>query len=242
MTLCFSEAFSNSWDPASLALIQSTLQPGLLIAMSYAPNRLRREMHNPSHHGRGLSPPSTAPRQWPGAPPEPVESRPGESRGLLSDLPGTSETRWDVLTYPSIGQNILGRKCIIASFHAVRDLAGISEIAAAFIEAGTRPNGLRNLLNRVATRATKHMHSVWKEHRTIRIELAPNGPCIDASVKDEYNLYDFSRRSDGFKRFVTFLLMVSARVKSDQLVDTLYLHDEPDVSLHPRGLVTFATN
>ncbi len=23
--------------------------------MSYAPNRLRREMHNPSHHGRGLA-------------------------------------------------------------------------------------------------------------------------------------------------------------------------------------------
>ena len=35
---------------ASLALIQSTLQPGLLIAMSYSPNRLGREMNNPSHH------------------------------------------------------------------------------------------------------------------------------------------------------------------------------------------------
>jgi len=124
---------------------------------------------------------------------------------------------------------------VCAPLRHMFELADISDIPAAFVDAGTRPNGLRNLLNRVADRATKHIHSVWKEHRAIRIELAPNGQHIDASVKDEYNLYNFSRRSDGFKRCVTFLLMVSARVKSDRLVDTLYLHDEPDVSLHPAG-------
>lgn len=114
-------------------------------------------------------------------------------------------------------------------------LAEINDIAVAISEARLRPNGLRNLLNRVAARATKHMHAVWKEYRGIKIELALNGPSIDATIRDEYNLYDFSRRSDGFKRFVTFLLMVSARVKTQQLVNTLYLHDEPDVSLHPSG-------
>jgi hypothetical protein len=127
------------------------------------------------------------------------------------------------------------KPAICAPLKHMFELADIPNISGAFLEADKRPNGLRNLLNRVADRATKHMHSVWKEHRAIRIELAPNGPHIDASVKDEYNLYDFSRRSDGFKRFVTFLLMVSARVRSAQLIDTLYLHDEPDLSLHPSG-------
>jgi predicted ATPase len=114
-------------------------------------------------------------------------------------------------------------------------LAQYKDIALAVADARARPNGLRNLLNRVADRATKHMHSVWKEYRGIRIELSPNGPNIEASIRDAFNLYDLHRRSDGFKRFVTFLLMVSARVKSKDLVNTVYLHDEPDTSLHPSG-------
>ena len=35
--------------------------------------------------------------------------------------------------------------------------------------------------------------------------------------------------------FITFLLLVSAKVKTDVLTNTLYLHDEPDTSLHPTG-------
>ncbi len=114
-------------------------------------------------------------------------------------------------------------------------LAGIEDIQEAVNEANAQRNGIRNLLNRVALRATKHMRSVWKEYHGISIVLEPNGPNIDASIKDEHNHYDFSRRSDGFKRFITFLLMISAEVKTKGLVNTLYLHDEPDVSLHPSG-------
>lgn len=114
-------------------------------------------------------------------------------------------------------------------------LADIEDISTAVAEARSRPNGIRNLLNRVARKATKHMKSVWKEYRGITIELAPNGANVDAHVKDEYNLYDFDRRSDGFKRFISFLLMVSAGVRTAELVNTLYLHDEPDTSLHPSG-------
>ena len=114
-------------------------------------------------------------------------------------------------------------------------LADLHNIPMEVTAAKARTNGIRNLLNRVADRTTKHLQSVWKEYRGIRIELAPDGPNIAASIKDEYNLYDFSRRSDGFKRFITFLLMVSAQARTKGLVDTLYLHDEPDTSLHPSG-------
>lgn len=114
-------------------------------------------------------------------------------------------------------------------------LAEIDDIYSAVNKAKARPNGIRNLLNRVAARATKHMRSVWREYKGITIELAPNGSNIDASVKDKYNLYDFSRRSDGFKRFISFLLIVSAKARTEELVNTLYLHDEPDISLHPSG-------
>lgn len=114
-------------------------------------------------------------------------------------------------------------------------LADVSDIASEITAAKKRSHGIRNLLNRVGDRATKHMQSVWKEYKGLKIELSPNGPNIDASIKDEHNLYDFSRRSDGFKRFITFLLMVSAKVRTDDLIDTLILHDEPDISLHPSG-------
>lgn len=114
-------------------------------------------------------------------------------------------------------------------------LAGHPDAKTAIEEAQNRPNGLRNLLKRVSELSTKHMHAVWKDYRGIRLELVQNGEKIDAHVEDAYNVYNLSRRSDGFKRFVTFLLLVSAKVKTKELQNTLYLHDEPDVSLHPSG-------
>jgi hypothetical protein len=114
-------------------------------------------------------------------------------------------------------------------------LAGVAEIGEAIEKAKEKSNGLRNLLDRIAKVTTKHMRAVWPDYSGVTIELSPNGNHIDASVKDHHNHFNLERRSDGFKRFVTFLLLVSARVKTDQLFDTLYLHDEPDVSLHPSG-------
>jgi AAA15 family ATPase/GTPase len=114
-------------------------------------------------------------------------------------------------------------------------LAQHDDILSTINEAKKRPNGIRNLLNRVSAKATEHMRSVWKEYRGISIELLPNGVNIDAHIKDEHNLYNFERRSDGFKRFISFLLLVSAKAKTKQLENTLYLHDEPDTGLHPSG-------
>jgi energy-coupling factor transporter ATP-binding protein EcfA2 len=114
-------------------------------------------------------------------------------------------------------------------------LAGFDSATQAITEAKARPNGIRNLLNRVGEKATAHMRGVWKDYRGIKIELAQNGPHIDACVKDQHNLYNFDRRSDGFKRFISFLLLVSAKVRNAELVNTLYLHDEPDIGLHPSG-------
>jgi len=115
------------------------------------------------------------------------------------------------------------------------NLAGIDEIGPAIAKAKERQHGIRNLLNRVATTATKHLRSVWKDYRGVEIALEPNGTFIDASVRDTHNVFQFSKRSDGFKRFVTFLLLVSAKARTDGLVDTLYLQDEPDTGLHPSG-------
>lgn len=114
-------------------------------------------------------------------------------------------------------------------------LSGIAKPGEAITNSLSKPNGLRNLLKRVADSTNKHLKSVWKEYKGIEIELLPNGDYIDATVKDVHNNYNLALRSDGFRRFITFLLMVSARVKTKELSNTLLLYDEPEISLHPSG-------
>ena len=115
------------------------------------------------------------------------------------------------------------------------NLAGVEDIGEAIEAATERKNGIRNLLKKVSAVATKHLHQVWKEYRAIDFEIIQNGDHIDAHIIDRYNAFDLSRRSDGFKRFVSFLFHISAKAKSKHLKNTLYLDDEPDIGLHPSG-------
>ncbi len=115
------------------------------------------------------------------------------------------------------------------------ELAGVDSIPNQIAEAKQRPNGMRNLLRRVAEEATRHFHAAWREYRDIRFGLAENGAHIDAVIEDVQNAFDMSRRSDGFKRFMSFLLLISAKERANGMTDVLYIHDEPDVSLHPTG-------
>lgn len=114
-------------------------------------------------------------------------------------------------------------------------LAGVTDIPTAINNAKqSSRNSLTNFLKSVANKTTKHFRDVWKEYKTVEFELKPDGDNIIPAVKEE-NSFDFAKRSDGFKRFVSFLLMISANVKTDLLKNTLLLIDEPDLSLHPSG-------
>lgn len=114
-------------------------------------------------------------------------------------------------------------------------LAGVDDIATEVDTAKKRSNGMRNLLDRVAKKATQHIRNVWPEYKGISLDLRENGPNVETSVSDVHNLYDFARRSDGFKRFISFLLMVSAPTKTKTLTDVLILTDDPDAGMHPSG-------
>jgi hypothetical protein len=114
------------------------------------------------------------------------------------------------------------------------ELAGITNIQAEVEKARSRANGMRTLLERVASRATKELQQLWTD-KNIKIELHENGTALDCVIRDVHGSYDFARRSDGFRRFVSFLLVVSARARSGSLTNALLLYDEPDTSLHPAG-------
>lgn len=113
------------------------------------------------------------------------------------------------------------------------ELADITNVSEAIANAQRKTNGVTNLLKRVSDRSTRYLRKVWPEHTAIQLELLLNGSSITATVKDVHNSFDLGRRSDGFKRFVTFLLMIAATVESGTAGNILYLHDEPDIGLHP---------
>jgi predicted ATPase len=118
------------------------------------------------------------------------------------------------------------------------ELAEYSNIPEAFAQARSKTNSkaVSNLLNRVARRTTEHFKDVWNEYASLEFSLTENGEYIDIGIRDVHSTdFNFAQRSDGFKRFVTFLLLVSTKFKMEQLSDTLLLIDEPDVALHPSG-------
>jgi hypothetical protein len=58
---------------------------------------------------------------------------------------------------------------------------------------------------------------------------------IQPAVRDVHNHYEFSQRSDGFKRFVSFLLTLSVDARMKRRTGAILLIDEPEVGLHPSG-------
>lgn len=115
-------------------------------------------------------------------------------------------------------------------------LAGYDDIPKTLSDAQLKTNGMRNLLRKLSDNTTQHLRKVWPEYKNISIDLTQNGGVIEAGIEDEFNVYSLDRRSDGFKRFVTFLLMISAKAKAEYLYDTLIIVDEPDIGLHPSGV------
>lgn len=143
-------------------------------------------------------------------------------------------------------KNLLPSKINLANFcedpnickplKAMFDLQGIEDIDEQIMDAkGKNRNSLRNLLKRVAKTTTKHFQSVWPDYKNVEFSLEPDGEDIIIAIRDTYNDYDLSDRSDGFKRFVTFLLLISAKNKSNILTDSIIIVDEPEISLHIKG-------
>lgn len=101
-------------------------------------------------------------------------------------------------------------------------------------EARKNFNTFRSRLNRIANTATKLFNKSWPEYKTIKFSLYPTETNICCGV-EEKNIWNFQQRSDGFKRFISILLLLTIPAKEQLLNNALILIDEADVSLHPSG-------
>ena len=95
-------------------------------------------------------------------------------------------------------------------------------------------NHCQNVLNAIALKTTNYFKSVWKGKgaENIKFSLEYSNEQLITNIREE-NLYRLEQRSDGFKRFVYFLLTLFLQAKTDRLSNTLLLFDEPSIGLHP---------
>lgn len=161
----------------------------------------------------------------------------------LTELLKTKKTKCIHWFYDS--KNLLPSKVVLAEFKEnpntclplkyLFNLAGINDIKAAIDLASSRgTKALRNSLSRISKHATMFFNEKWEEYNNIEFDLTLNGPHLEIGIREK-NCYDFSQRSDGFKRFITFLIMISVQVETSQLENSVLLIDEPEISLHPSG-------
>ncbi len=93
--------------------------------------------------------------------------------------------------------------------------------------------GVFNLLNGISTKVTNHFHKIWPEYKHIAFKLWPGGQDIIEIAIEEKNRWDFKQRSDGLKKFVSFLLEVSVVLNTNEGKEAILLLDEPGKGLHP---------
>ncbi|MBN1969877.1 MAG: AAA family ATPase [Candidatus Delongbacteria bacterium] len=107
-------------------------------------------------------------------------------------------------------------------------------ISQEFTEAMQEDGDYSNLLEQVSKTTTKVFHGIWKDFKQTSISLIPNGEEEILIKVVNKTKYSFEDRSDGFKKFISILLMLSTQSRSNRLDNhNIILIDEPDQSLYP---------
>ncbi|WNY23175.1 DNA replication and repair protein RecF [Methanimicrococcus hongohii] len=115
-------------------------------------------------------------------------------------------------------------------------LTGYKDIQKVITEARNgRRNALENILDKVSVNSTNYLNEVWRDYGNIKFHLSLDGENLNIHIQDEENKYDCDQRSDGFKRFIAFLLSLSAKVKHGEIEESIIIVDEPDINLHISG-------
>jgi len=121
-------------------------------------------------------------------------------------------------------------------FKALKNIFGLcgrEEIKSEFEAAKAEDGDYSNLLEQVSKKVTTSFQKIWNDFKGTSIQLLPNGDEILIKVVGKAK-YNFEDRSDGFKKFISILLMLSTESRISKILkNDLILIDEPDQSLYP---------
>jgi len=102
-----------------------------------------------------------------------------------------------------------------------------------FIDALAQDGDYENMLEQISKMVTSTFQKIWTDFKDTSIQLRHNGDEISIKVVNKAK-YLFEDRSDGFKKFVSILLMLSTQSRSNKIGEKdIILIDEPDQSLYP---------
>ncbi len=102
-----------------------------------------------------------------------------------------------------------------------------------FADALSQDGDYANLLEQISKTVTTTFGKIWKDFKGTAIQLQPDGTEIIIKVVNKAK-YSFEDRSDGFKKFISILLMLSTQSRSNKICENdIILIDEPDQSLYP---------
>ncbi len=107
-------------------------------------------------------------------------------------------------------------------------LGGKSNIEYNFDKYLKQDENIHNLLDNVSKEATRKFRNIWNDLDAIKFSLLPNGEKIQIFIED-YTKFYMEDRSDGFKRFISMLLILSCENDKNKI----FLIDEPDAFLYP---------
>lgn len=107
------------------------------------------------------------------------------------------------------------------------------DVKKEFTDAMSQDGDYENLLEQISKTVTSTFQKIWTDFKDTSIQLRPNGSEISIKVVNKAK-YSFEDRSDGFKKFISILLMLSTQSRSNKIGERdIILIDEPDQSLYP---------
>lgn len=135
--------------------------------------------------------------------------------------------------------NKVNRNTFIADSSSVKGLenlftmCGITNIGKEFVDAYDQDGDYINFLDQISEKVTSIFRKAWGDFENTSIELSSDGDDIVIKVANKVK-YSFEDRSDGFKKYISILLMLSTESRSNRINEKdLILIDEPDQSLYP---------
>lgn len=123
-------------------------------------------------------------------------------------------------------------KCV--PLRKIFELYGITDIKKEYDsrKSTTRANSFDNLLTKISKNVTSYFRKKWVTMpKDTQIIISESGDNMRISIKDSENKFDMSDRSDGYKRLISFIIMISIDNTQSKLKNSLLLIDCPEAEI-----------